>query len=248
MTFLCIRAEAAKLRRSIIWLACLLLPIIPAIMGVFNYQSNLGILTNGWYSLWSQVTLFYSNFFYAPLIALYAAYLWRMEHMDHNWNVLMTVPVGVSDIFFGKLAVILFVTVLTQMIIFIFYFIGGKFCGLSGLPPAEIFFWLLRGSLAGTAIGSLQLLLSMCIRSFALPIGIALLGSVMGLVISGFHAGEISLGLYWPYSLMLMGMNANRDTDTLAGNSLPFVGCVVLFFLLFTWIAVHRLKTRDVQA
>ena len=38
MTFLCIRAEAAKLRRSIIWLACLLLPIIPAIMGVFNYR------------------------------------------------------------------------------------------------------------------------------------------------------------------------------------------------------------------
>ena len=63
MTLLCIRTEAAKLRRSVIWLACLLLPIIPAIMGVFNYQSNLGILTNGWYSLWSQVTLFYSNFF-----------------------------------------------------------------------------------------------------------------------------------------------------------------------------------------
>lgn len=115
MIRLCIKAENKKLRHSVIWAACILIPIIPAIMGTFNYEQNLGILTGKWYSLWSQLSLFYSCFFYAPLIALYCSYLWRLEHLNHNWNVLMTAPVSIPGIFFSKLAVILKVTVITQV-------------------------------------------------------------------------------------------------------------------------------------
>ncbi|MBO5524275.1 MAG: ABC transporter permease, partial [Roseburia sp.] len=64
MLSLCIRAESQKLRRSPIWLACFLLPLIPALYGTYNYLQNTGILTGKWYSLWSQLTLFYAIFFY----------------------------------------------------------------------------------------------------------------------------------------------------------------------------------------
>lgn len=40
----CIRAEKLKLRHSLIFPACILIPIIPAVMGTFNYMQNLGIL------------------------------------------------------------------------------------------------------------------------------------------------------------------------------------------------------------
>ena len=208
MLRLCVKAENKKLRHSVIWAACILIPIIPAIMGTFNYQQNLGILTGKWYSLWSQLSLFYASFFYAPLIALYCSYLWRLEHLNHNWNVLMTAPVSIPNIFFSKLAV-----------------------------------WILRGTLAAMAIGALQLLLSMCIRSFSVPIGIALAGGVAGLVIS-----NKGLGLYWPYALMLMGMNSNKNEDTLAGHSLSFFLSVLLFFLAFSGISILLLKKRDVKA
>lgn len=39
----CILAERKKLRHSLILPACILIPIIPAIMGTFNYLQNLGI-------------------------------------------------------------------------------------------------------------------------------------------------------------------------------------------------------------
>ena len=68
MLLKCIRAENLKLRHSCIWAACVLIPLIPAVMGTFNYRSNLGLLTSEWYSLWTQITLFYSSLFYAPLI------------------------------------------------------------------------------------------------------------------------------------------------------------------------------------
>ncbi len=239
----CISVENQKLAHSHIWLACLLIPVIPAIMGTFNYLQNLGILKSQWYSLWTQLTLFYSNFFYAPLIALYCSWLWRMEHLNHNWNALMTAPVPIGDLYFGKLAVILKVTVFTQLWLGVLYFICGKLAGLPGIFSLEIFFWLLRGTLAAISIGALQLLLSMVIRSFSVPIGIALLGSIIGLLVS-----NKGLGILWPYSMMLLGMNANKTEDMLSGGTLPFLLGNFFFFALFTAIALLILKKRDVRA
>ena len=76
MLFACMRAELMKLKRSFIWSVFLILPVISTIMGCFNYLQNTDIVGVSWYSLWTQTTLFYSNFFYAPLIAVYCAYLW----------------------------------------------------------------------------------------------------------------------------------------------------------------------------
>ena len=76
----CICAENRKLHASPIWLMFLILPIISAGYGTFNYLQNLEILTDGWYSLWTQHTLFYSLFFYPAMVAAYAAYL------SGGWN------------------------------------------------------------------------------------------------------------------------------------------------------------------
>ena len=58
-----------------------------------------------------------------------------------------------------------------------------------------------------------QLLLSMVIRSFAVPIFLGLLGGITGIFISS--KGH---GLLWPYSLMQLGMNSNKSADALAGS------------------------------
>lgn len=77
MLLRCIRAENRKLHASPIWFMFFILPIISAGYGTFNYLQNLEILRDGWYSLWTQHTLFYSLFFFPCMVAVYAAYLWR---------------------------------------------------------------------------------------------------------------------------------------------------------------------------
>ena len=62
MLLRCIRAENRKLHASPIWFMFFILPIISAGYGTFNYLQNLEILRDGWYSLWTQHTLFYSLF------------------------------------------------------------------------------------------------------------------------------------------------------------------------------------------
>ena len=39
--------------------------------------------------------------------------------------------------------------------------------------------------------------------------------------------------MYWPYSVMLLGMNANKSEDSLRQRLLPFLVSLCVFFLLF---------------
>ena len=66
----CILAENRKLHASPIWAMFFVLPILSATYGTFNYLQNLEILTDGWYSLWTQHTLFYSMLFFPAMVCL----------------------------------------------------------------------------------------------------------------------------------------------------------------------------------
>ncbi len=170
--------------------------------------------THGWYDLWTQYTLFYATFFFGPLIGVYASYLWRLEHRGHNWNVILAAPVRPMCLFAAKFWVVLHMTLLTQLWLLVLFVLGGKLgAGLPGLPPVQIVGWLLRGVVGSVAIVSLQLLLSMVISNFALPVLVALGGSIGGLLMT-----SRGWGLYWPYALMLMGMNSNKTEDAMAGQ------------------------------
>ena len=79
MLLRCLRAELVKFRRSPVWLAFVVLPIFPAILGTMNYLGNLGLLRSEWYSLWSQHTLFSSMFFLPALLGVFCAWQWRLE-------------------------------------------------------------------------------------------------------------------------------------------------------------------------
>lgn len=243
MLLICIRTEVMKLRRSFVWLTCFLIPILPSVMGTGNYLGNLEVVGVSWYSLWTQVTLFYGFFFFAPLISIYCAFLWRVENFGHNRNVLMTAPVPLSCIFFGKLAVTALVTVITQLWVFLLFTLCGKYCCLPGLPPVQHLFWCLRGALGGVVIAAAMLLLSMCIRSFALPIALSLVLAVIGVLFS-----NKGWGLYFPFSLICYGMNSNTDIDRLSGNMLPFFLSCLFYFSLFSAIAIQLLRTRDVKS
>ena len=242
MLWSCVKTEQKKLRHSQLWLAFLVIPLLPAFMGAANYVNNLELLKSEWYSLWTQHSLFYANFFYAPLIALYCSYICRVEHLNYNWNQLMTMPVPPAEIFLSKLLLASRCTVVLQLWMWVLFLIAGKTVGLPGLPDPQILLWLLRGSLGALAITALQLALSMVIRSFAVPIALALLGSVAGLL-----ASNGGLGLFWPYSLMLMGMNANK-TEDMVSSSLGFGISTLVFFVVFTGVGILWLRKRDVHA
>lgn len=240
----CIMAENRKLHASPIWAMFFLLPIISAGYGTFNYLQNLELLTDGWYSLWTQHTLFYSMFFFPAMVAAYAAYLWRLEHLGHNWNLIMAVPVHPLDLFMAKFVVVAKLALLTHGFVFLLFLLCGKvFAHLPGLPPVLLPLYLLRGAVGALAVIAAQLVLAMVIRSFAVPIFLGLIGGITGL----FLAAK-GFSLIWPYALMQAGMNANKSDDMLAGGyGFFFLSCAFWLAALFL-LAWLLLKKQDVRA
>ncbi|WP_053956724.1 ABC transporter permease [Inediibacterium massiliense] len=232
-----LKAEQLKLRNSPIWMAFFIIPFISAVMGTFNYLNNTEVLSKEWYSLWTQHTLFYCYFCFPALIGVYCSYICRLEHMNNNWNGVMTMPIKISTIYFSKLITVIKITLCTQILVGILFYISGRIVGFHIPMPNELFLWLLFGFFASIAISSLQLAFSLVMRSFSIPIGIALIGGILGLVISakGF-------GLYFPYSLFSIGMCSNNPSGNMEYDMITFMISCIVFVMIFSGLSILKMK------
>ncbi len=238
MVLRCLRAELMKCRRAPVWLAFLVLPLFPAVLGTFNYLGNLEVLDAGWYSLWTQHTLFASMFFLPAQFGVFCAWQWRLEHADHNWNAALTAPVPVRALYLGKLLLDVGVSALAMALIGLLFLLSGRLAGISAPLPPELPGWLAFGALGCTAVCAVQLYLSLAIRAFAPPVAIALVGGIFGLLLT-----SQGFGAAFPYSLLCLGMRANTPQMALPLPSF-LAGCG-FYLLLFSLLAVRRLSRRD---
>ena len=233
-----LRAERIKYRRAPVWLAVVILPLFPAVLGTANYLANLEVLQQQWYSLWTQHTLFASYFFLPALLAVFCAWQWRLEYARHNFNSLLAAPVSHWAVYLSKLLPAVGMSFLAQLVTGLLFLAGGAAAGIDAPVPPQLAEWLLCGGLGGMAVCAVQLFLSLLLPSFAIPVAIALVGGIAGLMVTAQ-----GLGLWFPYSLLSLGMRANDPTMELnvAVLLLSSVGYTCLFALL----TVLLLKKRD---
>ena len=241
-----ISAELLKLRHSKILLPCICLPFLGLFIGAANFTMNRTALhMPEWQALWTQAALFYGYFFYPILMALCAAYLWRIEHRDHNWNPLMTAPVPVRVIFLSKLIVLVFIGFMVQCFLMAIYWCAGTFFFhfTDPFPLGLALQWLLCGWLAAICVSAMQLFLSMRIRSFAVPIGISLGCCIVGLAFYALGAGKI-----FPNSLLMLGVGATSAIGIPMDTALSIILMGGLYTALFIILAIGYLKKQDIAA
>ena len=174
-----------------------------------------------------------------PLVGVYASYLWRLEHNGANWNMVLT-TISIWRLVFNKICLCTVITFFTLCWLCVLYILCGLSAGFTDPVPAALAEWLACGVLGGTAVCAAQCFLSLVIRSFAVPIGMALAGGIGGLLFT-------AKGLYYllPYSLLSMGMRANNPN--LHVNLVQFAGCSVLFIVSFYLLSVWYIKCHDVR-
>ena len=230
--------ECQKLRHSKLLLVTLILPILATVMGSFNFSQNLDILSNSWYDLWTQVLLFYAYFFYPCILGLYCGYVCKLEHTRNNWNAIFSVPISDTAIFIGKFSVVACLSLITQLFVGILYLLFGFLIGVGGSLPSQLCLWLILGWIASLAASSLLLCVALSIRSFAMPIGVALAGGIGGLLLLA-----MGFGLYFPFSLICVGMNTLSPDTPLHTTLLIQILLSSLFFIFtFTVIGINILK------
>ncbi len=236
------KAELMKLRRSFIWLALAVLPFISALLGTLNFFNNIGMLKKEWYSLWTQHALFYCTLFAPALTGVYCAYVCRLEHLNRNWNMVMTQPVSAAAVVLSKLAVVSVLSALTQALIGVFFIISGKIAGFTAPIPVSLVYWLVRGWLSLTVYASLLLIPSLLIRSFAVPVALGLIGGFVGLpaLIKGF-------GVYYPFSLLPLSMCSHNPAEPMDCPAVMFIISCLAYLLAGVVFCTLWLRRTDVK-
>lgn len=229
--------EFLKLKGSPAWYAFIIIPVISAIIGTINYTANIDVLSDGWYSLWTQHTLFLAYFFMAVLIAVFCGCIWRIEHTGANMNVLLTHCSPVK-IVLSKFAASAFITTLSLIWVAVLYIISGKICGMEGTLPSNLSIWLLLGSIAAYSICATHLFLSLFIRNFVVPIALGFCGGIVSLVCLAKELPYIT-----PYSLFSLAMTENN----LGLSIVPFLTSTILYTVFFLALSILYLKHSDVK-
>ncbi len=237
-----LHSELVKLHRAPIWLAFVVLPLVAAAIGTFNYVSNLAILQDGWFDLWTQHTLFSGMFFLHALIGASCSWLMRLEHQGTNWNQLMTSPAGTLRILVSKLLVAWLMLGVGLAATGALFVGCGMLVGLPGLPGPEYAWWLVLGWVGGLASIACQLLVSLLIRNFAAPVGIAVIGGLVGFLLHAYDKG-----FAWPYGLVVVALNSNGKGALTAGQLAPFLASTTVFTVAALAIAAHIMTRLDVR-
>ena len=164
-----------------------------------------------------------------------------LEHSDHNFNSYLTMPVSRLNLYLAKLLPAVGVSIFTQVLVGVYFVVSGKLVGMTAAVPwAQLANWLLCGALGSIAICAVQLFLSLWLCSFAIPVALALIGGIIGLLFT-----SQGWGIYFPYALLSLGMRANNPDLVL---ELPqFILSTAFYTLLFAALIIRLLKKRDVS-
>ena len=232
--------ELIKLKRNPIWIPFLLLPLISAAIGTFNFTQNQGILQNTWEDLWTQQSLFLGIFFLSPLVGILCSLLWRMEHQDSNWNLILTVTTPEKLVKDKWMTAVLLSSVCILWIALIYLFTGKIILRLPGEVPELFWIRMLGAAVCLSAVSAVQSMLSMIFRSFAVPISLAFVGSIAGLWLT-------VKGAYYavPYSMLIYGMGSSSITGEL---NVPVLLASCCFYVLAALTcSIIFLKKTDVR-
>lgn len=155
----------------------------------------------------------------------------------------MTTPVSRSTIFIAKLVVLAKSILAAQVLLMVFIIIVGKVVFRFEQPlPINMLWWLFTGWFSALSVGAVQLYLSMRIRSFAVPVGLAVCLSIGGLA---FHIAGFSE--MFPYSQIILGLSS-QDEMLPIDSITTLVPMVLVYTVLFVILATHHLKKADVVA
>ncbi|MDV8078305.1 ABC transporter permease [Rhodococcus sp. IEGM 1370] len=204
-------AEMIKLRRSQAWAVVVLLPLIIAGVGTFNTIASGAELTEGSRTLWLRTVVFYGLFPLALGVAALASLVWRSEHRGGNWNALMSGPVPSVRIVIVKTAVVATLTAAMNIVMLAAVVVLGKVVfSLDGTLPSELFATGALIVVGSLPVAALHSALSMAVRSFAVPIAIALVGAGISVFLL---TAEVTGAIFvLPYAL------ATRATQLASGT------------------------------
>ena len=232
-----VRAEWLKLRRSLIWLLILAVPLMVFVLGVAI------IATGNSTSEWDRMAMSGAaiwRFFLLPMTATaLTALMAQLEHGSRGWSYMLALPHRKTSVFTAKALIVIAVMALISLLVGISNIASGIVAGwlapdeaMQGPVPIVLLSKiLLKMWLTGWLVVAIQFAVAMRFASFAVPVVVGIAGTFVAVV-----ATSAKQGLYFPWLMAtnILNADAGKAEQALIMGS---VGGALLFALSILWLA-----------
>lgn len=176
-------SEALKLKRSWVWIICLIIPLLSVTLGALNFARNQEQLDSGWISLSSQAGLFYALIFFSVGSAVILSTIWRPDLNKSNWNGVLCCYQHPWLVFAIKALIGAALIILMHLIFLVLTLATAWLLGVKDIDLGALAADSLVVLIAAFPLAVFQSLLSFLLRSYSWPIGMCLVLCVAGFAV-----------------------------------------------------------------
>ncbi|GLQ20415.1 ABC transporter permease [Algimonas porphyrae] len=232
-----LQAEWLKLRRSLIWLLILAVPLMVFLLGVAIIAT--GNSTDQWDMLAMSGAAIWS-FFLLPMTATaLTALVAQLEHGARGWSYMLALPHRKTAVFAAKAVIVLAVMALISALVALANLGSGLVAGwiapdqaMQGALPLALSSGIMgKMWLTGLLVVAIQFAVAMRYRSFAVPVVVGIAGTFVAVV-----ATSAQQGLYFPWLMAtnILNTDPSKATQALLMGSL---GGLIVFALSIIWLS-----------
>lgn len=232
-----LRAETLKLKRSLIVLLILAVPMMVFLLGVAiiakgNSKADWPMLIRSGAGIWS--------FFLLPMSATaLTALVAQLEHGSRGWSYILALPQPKGAVLGAKALIIVAVMALIGLLVGAANIASGVFAGwivptqavTGDISIALMVGLMVKMWLASLLVVAIQFAVAVRYQSFAVPIVVGIGGTFVAIV-----ATSAKIGLYFPWLMATNVLNSDPDRATQA-VLMGSVGGIAVFTIAIFWLS-----------
>lgn len=216
-----------------------LIPIIMSFIGFINIYRGLVPTDDIWNSLYNQTMILYCGLALPLSLSITIGLQWKIEYDKNNILNLNSTPQNLSSIYFSKLLSTLCITFVNILILIILTISFAYILNPSNPFKPYLIYGPILAFCCSISFICFQHLLSILSKNFIFSIGIGILLSLFGFILSG-----TSLGVLVPNDYILYGSLLNTPFQHFQ-NSLFLIIIIPLSSVILTYLGNLIFKKKD---
>lgn len=236
-------AEWSKLRKIQLLSIGLIFLGLASFIGLGIYFANREVLIEGTQDkvLWGQLTFYYSQILYAPMLAIFVVLSLAPEFERKTLELLRSNAVSIHKLLVSKMFVLSFFVLAIQFLLLVIYSSGLRGAQLS-LSLSELFLpikWVGLSLLGSIPLLLIQTYIYAKTRQLGHSVGISAIGSMGGFVLLFIND---NLTQFYPYSQPMIALRSRTLEDFSWSGMLLFLAVNLISSLLFYNLSYRELS------
>lgn len=239
-----ILAEWKKLNKIQLLIIGIAFVALSSFIGLGTYFANQSVLIDGTQDkvMWGQLTFYYTQILYPPMIAIFIAISLSQEFERKNLEMLRSNAISIKKLLISKLSTVTSLTIPIQLIVLIIYIVALKVADVKLTSFVLLALkWTILSILSSLSILCIQAFAYAKTRSFGQSIGISAIGAIGGVVLLFLNE---NLNKFYPYSQPMIALRSRALSDISGSDLAVFIIVNITYGLIFYRLTINALEKQ----